>query len=120
MADALVAARRAQRRTEAHNDRAIAAALRPSGLTETQYEVLAELAATEGRRLRMQNLGDALGMSKSGMSRVVDGCVDRGWVTRELVETDRRGRLITLTEAGAGVLARAYPAYVGALRSVAS
>lgn len=50
--------------------------------------------------LRQMELVDLLGLAKSTVSRVVSGMVDRGWVARQVSESDGRGVFLLLTEGG--------------------
>lgn len=114
----LVEARRAQRQTDARTAHALTAALRPHGIALATYETLAELAG-RGGTARPGDLATAIAFSPSGMSRIIDQAIGRGWVTRSLpYDGDGRGRVIALTPAGAEVLAAATPRYLRALRSV--
>ena len=83
----------------------------------TDYDVLVQLANAEERRLRMSELADALLLSRSGATRLVDRLVADGMVERVTCETDRRGQWASLTDAGYERLRRATPTH---LRGVAA
>ena len=51
--------------------------------------------------LSLKGLSDALGLSVAGMSRAVEGLVQRGMVKRTEDPEDRRARCLTLTAKGA-------------------
>jgi len=51
--------------------------------------------------LSVKGLSDALGLSVAGVSRAVDGLVQRGMVKRTEDPEDRRARCLTLTAKGA-------------------
>lgn len=70
------------------------------GLPLAWYDVLVHLSEADDRRLRMQDLADAVLLSKSGLSRLVDRMADAGLVRREACEADRRGTFAVLTDAG--------------------
>jgi DNA-binding MarR family transcriptional regulator len=55
------------------------------------YDVLLELNSADGRRLRMQELGERAVLSRSRISRIVDELARAGLVTREPDPADRRG-----------------------------
>jgi len=85
-------------------------------LALTDYDVLVQLAAAGDRRLRMSELADALLLSRSGATRLIDRLVTDGLVERVTCESDRRGQWASLTDAGYQRLRRASPTH---LRGVA-
>ena len=50
--------------------------------------------------LRQMDLVDRLGLAKSTVSRVVAGLVERGWVSRQVANSDGRGVTLALTDSG--------------------
>jgi DNA-binding MarR family transcriptional regulator len=85
---------------------------RTQGMPLTWYDVLLELNAADGRRLRMQELGERAVLSRSRVSRIVDELARAGLVTREPDPADRRGSWAVLTDAGRARLRRAAPGYL--------
>ncbi|WP_308257298.1 MarR family winged helix-turn-helix transcriptional regulator [Pseudonocardia lacus] len=85
---------------------------RAQGLPLTWYDVLLELNSAEGRRLRMQELGERAVLSRTRVSRIVDELTRAGLVVREPDPTDRRGSWAVLTEAGRARLRGAAPSYL--------
>jgi DNA-binding MarR family transcriptional regulator len=83
----------------------------------TDYDVLAQLSVAPDRRLRMSELADALLLSRSGATRLVDRLVAAGLVERVSCDDDRRGQWAALTDAGRERLRTATPAH---LRGVAA
>jgi DNA-binding MarR family transcriptional regulator len=81
-------------------------------LALTDYDVLVQLSAAPDRRLRMSELADALLLSRSGATRLVDRLVAEGLVERVSCEDDRRGQWAALTERGLERLRRAAPTHV--------
>lgn len=69
-------------------------------LSLASYDVLVQLAEAPGRQLRMTELADAVLLSRSGVTRLVDRLEKVGLVSRYPVETDGRGVAAGLTEAG--------------------
>ena len=55
------------------------------------YDVLLTLERAPGRRLRMQDLGNEVVLSRSRVSRIVDELERQGFVKREPCPSDRRG-----------------------------
>lgn len=86
------------------------------GLALTDYDVLVQLATAPEQRLRMSELADALLLSRSGVTRLVDRLVAEGLVERVTCDEDRRGQWATLTRAGYARLRAATPVH---LRGVA-
>ena len=65
-----------------------------------QYDVLLELNAAPGRRLRMQQLSDRVVLSRSRVSRVVDEMEQAALVRREPDPDDRRAAFAVITDDG--------------------
>lgn len=72
-------------------------------VTVSQCALLAELRS--GAR-EIGALAGAMGLTNSGMTRLVDGLEERGWVERVRGVEDRRRVEVRLTEAGATEAAR--------------
>ena len=70
------------------------------GLPLTWYDVLVQLHEAPEHRLRMQELADAVLLSKSGVTRLVDRLEREGLVSRRRCADDRRGTFAELTDAG--------------------
>jgi DNA-binding MarR family transcriptional regulator len=102
--------------THAAAVRAIEGALHDAGQVPlTWYDVLLELSAAPGRRLRMQDLSDRVVLSRTRVSRVVDELARAGLVERRGDPTDRRVAYATLTPAGRRRLRAAAPVYLAAI-----
>lgn len=80
------------------------------------YDVLLEINSAPGRRMRMQELGEAAVLSRSRVSRIVDELVAGGLVERRPNDNDRRSSYATITDEGRKVLRRAAPIYLAAVR----
>jgi DNA-binding MarR family transcriptional regulator len=74
--------------------------LAEQGLSLAAYDVLVQLAEAPGRRLRMTELAEAVLLSRSGVTRLVDRLERAGFVRRTRVESDGRGVAAGLTPAG--------------------
>ena len=81
------------------------------------YEILVRLSEAPERRMRMSELADACGSSRSRLSHAVARLEESGWVRRQDCPTDRRGQLASLTAAGAAALASAAPGHVAGVRA---
>lgn len=86
--------------------------VKATGLPLTWYDVLLELNAAPDRRLRMNELGDRVVLSRSRVSRVVDELAAKGLVRREPDRADRRGAHAVLTDAGRAALRSSAPVYL--------
>jgi DNA-binding MarR family transcriptional regulator len=89
---------------------------RDAGMPHAYYEILVRLSEVPGRTLRMSELADASGSSRSRLSHAVARLEESGWVRREECPTDRRGQLATLTEQGLAALSAAAPGHVQGVR----
>ena len=85
---------------------------RERGLPLGWYEVLLHLVNAPDNRLRMGDLADAVMLSPSGLTRLVDRMVDAGLVAREPCPSDRRVLYAQLTPAGRATLRRAAPTHL--------
>ena len=86
------------------------------GLPLTWYDVLVQLSEAEGAQLRMQDLAEAVLLSKSGLTRLIDRMEAAGLVRREACPSDRRGTFAALTEEGARTLRATYPTHLRGVR----
>ncbi|GHJ55675.1 MarR family transcriptional regulator [Nonomuraea sp. TT08I-71] len=89
---------------------------RDAGMPHAYYEILVRLSEAPDRRLRMSELADATGSSRSRLSHAATRLEAAGWIRREDCPTDRRGQLAVLTDAGFATLAAAAPGHVDGVR----
>ena len=89
---------------------------RDAGMPHAYYEILVRLSEAPERRLRMSDLAEATGSSRSRLSHAVARLEEAGWVRREECPTDRRGLVATLTDRGFTTLAAAAPGHVEGVR----
>src|SRR6478609_6946781 len=75
------------------------------------FDVLAQLAVAGGE-LRMTDLANKTYSSRSAMTRRVDRLVEEGLVERTAADSDGRGVVIALTDAGLARLAEAVPVHL--------
>jgi DNA-binding MarR family transcriptional regulator len=81
------------------------------GLGVSDFEVLERLAESEGRKYRAQDLAEAVHLSQSALSRLVDRLARHGLVERCGCDDDRRGIYVVLTEAGERCHTEAVPTH---------
>jgi DNA-binding MarR family transcriptional regulator len=70
------------------------------GMTTRDYEVLLYLAQAPERKLPMSALATSTMLTRSGITRLVDGLVDAGWIERVACESDARISYARLTDVG--------------------
>jgi DNA-binding MarR family transcriptional regulator len=80
-------------------------------LALSDFDVLVQLHFAGGT-LRMRDLADGVLLSRSGMTRRVDRLEAAGYVERAACETDRRGSMAHLTDAGRERMLRALPIHI--------
>ena len=81
----------------------------------SDVDVLNELYCTPEQRLQMLVLAERLGVTRGGLTRIVDRLVERGWVSRERPAHNRREVYAAVTDDGARVLQRARAVYIATL-----
>jgi len=89
---------------------------RDAGMPHTYYTILVALSEAPDRTLRMSQLADVTGSSRSRLSHAVARLEESGWVRRLSCPDDRRGALATLTDEGFAALAAAAPGHAEGVR----
>jgi DNA-binding MarR family transcriptional regulator len=89
---------------------------RDTGMTHANYEILVRLSEAPEGSLRMGELAERTGSSRSRLSHAVAGLEGDGWVRRERCATDGRGAVAVLTAKGAAALRDAAPGHVRGVR----
>ena len=80
-------------------------------LALADYDVLLQLSEAPDRSLRMYDLAESVLLSRSGLTRLVDG-----YVARRPYPDDHRGKLAVLTPAGLNQLRHATPVHLRGVR----
>jgi DNA-binding MarR family transcriptional regulator len=75
------------------------------------YDVLFALKEAPDHRLRLHELAQAVLLSRTNMTRLVDRLEAAGLIRRERCTSDRRGAFAVLTEEGLAMQQRMWPAY---------
>jgi DNA-binding MarR family transcriptional regulator len=86
------------------------------GITTRDYEVLLYLAQAPERRLPMSALAESTMLTRSGITRLVDGLVAGGFITRVSCPNDARVSYAQLTDEGLAKLRHAGCTHVGSIR----
>jgi DNA-binding MarR family transcriptional regulator len=90
--------------------------LAEQGLTSRDYEVLLYLSHAPDRRLPMSALATRTMLTRSGITRLVDGLVSSGFVARISCQEDARISYAQLTDLGYQKLREAGCAHVASIR----
>ena len=92
--------------------------LRDSGMPLAYYEILVRLSEVPDWTLRMHELAQLSGSSRSRLSHAATRLEEQGWIERTACPEDRRGLYATLTPKGFAALRDAAPGHVEAVRSL--
>jgi DNA-binding MarR family transcriptional regulator len=85
--------------------------LREHGLTTPEFLLLAALADELNATARPTDLACRIGLTTGGITRLVDRCVNRGYVRRKANEGDDRSCLVWMTLLGQQRLEAATPGF---------
>lgn len=88
------------------------------GLTLSDYDVLVQLARAPEHRLRNIELANAVLLTRSGVTRLVDGLEKDGLVSRCACSDDKRGSLVVLTDEGRSRLREAAATQLDGVREL--
>ena len=86
------------------------------GITTRDYEVLLYLAQAPERRLPMSALAESTMLTRSGITRLVDGLVAGGFIERVSCPNDARVSYAQLTDEGYAKLRDAGCTHIGSIR----
>lgn len=87
-----------------------------SGISITDFSVLAQLSEHVDARMRVLELARALGWEKSRLSHQLTRMQQRGLIERSYCTEDRRGAFVVLTEKGRQTVVAAAPRHVESVR----
>jgi DNA-binding MarR family transcriptional regulator len=90
--------------------------LHPFELSIHDYEILVELSEAPLRRMRMTELAERTAQSRSRLSHQINRMENRGLVTREGCDGDKRGTFAVLTARGAATIEQVAPFHVASVR----
>ena len=96
--------------------RAIERDLEPFGLDGGDYQLLAMLSDATDRRMKMCDLADTLRLSRSGLTRRMEGVLRKKLVARVQSEGDKRVAYAVLTDKGMNLLRTVAPHHVDSVR----
>lgn len=87
------------------------------GLSLAEYEIFVRLSEAPGHALRMAELADSVRNSRSRITHTIRRLERSGYVVRRSCESDGRGVLAVLTDAGFEKLTSAAPDHVASVRA---
>src|SRR4051794_23306835 len=87
------------------------------GLPVTSYDVLVNLSEAPEGRLRMRDLAEAVLLSRSGLTRLVDRLEREALLKRVPCPSDARGAFAEITAEGREKLAEARPTHLAGVRA---
>jgi DNA-binding MarR family transcriptional regulator len=88
------------------------------GLTVNEHEALLRLSLPENSQMRRIDLAEALQLTPSGVTRLLEGLEERGFVERATCPGDARVTYAVLTDAGRTKLKAASCSHVAAIRAL--
>ena len=86
------------------------------GLPLSSYEVLLRLTRASDGQMRMSELADAVLLSRSGLTRLVDRLERDRLVERRACSNDARGQWAVITQAGRRAFRDAQPTHLAGVR----
>lgn len=102
-------------RAGSSSTQALEAALADTGVSYSEYDVLLNVLNGARDGMRPTELAGSVVITKSGLTRLVDRLVERGYLERRACPSDRRGQLIVATPDGRRAFRRAAPNVVRAI-----
>ena len=103
--------------TAAELHRAIESDLAQFGIDGGDYQLLAMLSEAPEHRMQLCELAEILRLSRSGLTRRMEGVVKAKFVERVSDESDRRTAYAYLTDKGYTFLKKIAPAHVKSVRN---
>lgn len=91
---------------------------RDAGVTHADYVLLVHLSSAPEHTLNMSELAERLKITRSRLTHAVTRLQEAGYVDRREDGANRRNQLAVLTAHGQGLLERAAPGHVEAVRRV--
>ncbi|MEY4147245.1 MAG: hypothetical protein RL278_801 [Actinomycetota bacterium] len=103
--------------TAAELHRVIESDLAQFGIDGGDYQLLAMLSEAPEHRMQLCELAEMLRLSRSGLTRRMEGVVKAKFVERVADETDRRTAYAHLTDKGFSFLKKIAPSHVKSVRN---
>ncbi len=80
------------------------------GLTQAEFRCLRQLHQNES--INNKEIADRMNLSASRLTRIIDGLVEKGYVSREIELNDRRNMRVFLSERGGNFVRQLDNAYI--------
>lgn len=93
-------------------------ALRQFDLDLGEYEIMVRLSETPEHSMRMSELADQVGQSRSRLTHTITRMEAKGLISRGSCPGDRRGVLAALTDEGYSLLVKVAPYHVESVREI--
>lgn len=93
-------------------------ALRQFDLDLGEYEIMVRLSETPEHSMRMSELADQVGQSRSRLTHTITRMETKGLISRGSCPGDRRGVLAALTDEGYDLLVKVAPYHVESVREI--
>ena len=90
--------------------------LEPFGLDGGDYQLLAMLSEAPGHKMKMCDLAESLGLSRSGLTRRMEGVLKAKYVSRVGDQKDRRAAYAQITKKGLTLIKKVAPHHVASVR----
>lgn len=91
-----------------------------SAITVTDFEALRRLAGEPEGMMRRVDLAQAVGLTASGITRLLDGLQQAGLVRKEQCTSDARVSYAAITDAGRALLVHAAEAHLDGIAAIFS
>lgn len=88
------------------------------GLSYVQFEILAKLAAADGRPLTMTDLADGVVYSRSGLTHQAGLLEKDGLISRHVSPDDQRATVVEITKAGRARVDNVLPGHIEVVRDL--
>lgn len=92
--------------------------LRQFDLDLGEYEIMVRLSESPDHAMRMSELADQVGQSRSRLTHTITRMESKGLIARGSCAGDRRGVLASLTEEGYAFLVKVAPYHVASVREI--
>jgi len=92
--------------------------LRQFDLDLGEYEIMVRLSESPDHAMRMSELADQVGQSRSRLTHTITRMESKGLIARGSCVGDRRGVLASLTEEGYAFLVKVAPYHVASVREI--
>jgi len=90
--------------------------LEPYGLDGGDYQLLAMLSEAPEHKMKMCDLAQTLGLSRSGLTRRMEGVLKAKYVSRVGDQNDRRAAFAQITKKGLTLIKKVAPHHVASVR----